>query len=386
MLDDIKKIIPKTNDDDFETIYDNIVNKQKKKSFNYKYLLGFVASFLLIAITIPLALTINSNNNEINSENESSIPSIIDDNKRHNTIFNETSLIGIAAYKEFDSNKTNEIRNVSFKSKELATLNNNSENEISEDDNLKFSYPYDYVKIVDAYKFSINVNEIEDSYANDIISTNCGLNEIEVVVANFETYVEEKETLYLSVQDTLISLRGENGYYTILDNSGQKIYKGFLHVFSSHKKLLDNEVSKDFTPPVLSIFLKESEDNRYVYFASSDDLLSPYDYNEKLAFKNTSEIEYVSRDYIYSLYEISKVPVKNVEVKIININLEKFYLEVLSEGENKLKYVTFNDHTEGTLISSLKVDDLIVVEYDDLYERYNPVSVIANKITLSENV
>ena len=385
MLDNIKKIIPKTNDDDFETIYENIVNKQKKKEFNYKYILGFVASFLLIAITIPLALTINSNNNEINSEKESSIPTIIDD-KHHNTIFNETSLIGIAAYKAFDSNKTNEIRNVSFKSKELTTLNNTSENKNSEDDYLKVSYPYDYVKIVDAYKFSINVNEIEDLYANDVISTNCGLNEIEVVVANFETYIEEKGTLYLSVQDTLISLRGENGYYTILDNSGQKIYKGFLHVFSSHKKLLDTEVSKDFTPPLLSIFLKESEDNRYVYFKSSDDILSPYDYNEKLAFKNIGEIEYVSRDYIYSLYEISKVPVKNVEVKIISINFEKFYLEVLSEGENKLKYVTFNDHTEGTLVSSLNVNDLIIVEYDDLYERYNPISVIANKITLSENV
>ena len=383
MLDDIKKIIPKTNDDDdFETIYENIVNKQKKKEFNYKYILGFVASFLLIAITIPLALTINSNNNEINSEKESSIPTIIDD-KHHNTIFNETSLIGIAAYKAFDSNKTNEIRNVSFKSKELETLNNTSENKNSEDDYLKVSYPYDYVKIVKAYKFSIDVNEIEDLYANDVISTNCGLNEIEVVVANFETYIEEKGTLYLSVQDTLISLRGENGYYTILDNSGQKIYKGFLHVFSSHKKLLDNEISKDFTPPVLSIFLKESEDNRYVYFASSDNLLSPYDYNEKLAFKNIGEIEYVSRDYIYSLYEISKVPVKNVEVKILSINLEKFYLEVLSEGENKLKYVTYNKNTEGVLISSLKVDDLIIIEYDDLYERYNPISVIANKITLS---
>ena len=222
MLDNIKKIIPKTNDDDFETIYENIVNKQKKKEFNYKYILGFVASFLLIAITIPLALTINSNNNEINSEKESSIPTIIDD-KHHNTIFNETSLIGIAAYKAFDSNKTNEIRNVSFKSKELTTLNNTSENKNSEDDYLKVSYPYDYVKIVDAYKFSIDVNEIEDLYANDVISTNCGLNEIEVVVANFETYIEEKGTLYLSVQDTLISLRGENGYYTILDNSGQKI-------------------------------------------------------------------------------------------------------------------------------------------------------------------
>lgn len=385
MLDNIKKIIPKTNDDDFETIYENIVNKQKKKEFNYKYILGFVASFLLIAITIPLALTINSNNNEINSEKESSIPTIIDD-KHHNTIFNETSLIGIAAYKAFDSNKTNEIRNVSFKNKELTTLNNTSENKNSEDDYLKVSYPYDYVKIVDAYKFSINVNEIEDLYANDVISTNCGLNEIEVVVANFETYIEEKGTLYLSVQDTLISLRGENGYYTILENSGQKIYKGFLHVFSSHKKLLDNEVSKDFTPPLLSIFLKEYEDNRYVYFKSSDDTLSPYDYNEKLAFKNIGEIEYVSRDYIYSLYEISKVPVKNVEVKIISINFEKFYLEVLSEGENKLKYVTFNDHTEGTLVSSLNVNDLIIVEYDDLYERYNPISVIANKITLSENV
>ena len=67
---------------------------------------------------------------------------IIDDNKRHNTIFNETSLIGIAAYKAFDSNKTNEIRNVSFKSKELTTLNNTSEIKNSEDDYLKVSYPY----------------------------------------------------------------------------------------------------------------------------------------------------------------------------------------------------------------------------------------------------
>lgn len=340
-------------------------------------------NLLLLILTIGLS---SCNINTLNSSNEKpTINSSIEDNNKeikYNASINENSLIGIAAYYEFDNKKLNNISNISFKNKN-SNLSNVS-NDTSEEEYLKISYPYDYVKIISAYKFSIYVDDIEDQVAKEIIENSCGLGELEVVISDFETYVERDETRYPSVQDTLISLRGYNGYYTILVNSGVYTDNNFLEVFSSHKKLLDEEVSKDFTPPILSIFLEKKNNNEhYVYFETSNDLLSFGNYNVEKAFKNTTEIENISRSTMYSTYELTKMPIKEVGATVLNIDLENKFIEV--ETIEKLKYVYFNEYTEGAEIASINIGDKIIVEYDFLFEKYNPIRVYANTIYSNVN-
>ena len=340
-------------------------------------------NFLLLILTMGLSsCSINLSNSS--SEKPTMNSSIEENNKEinYNASINENSLIGIAAYYEFDNKTVNNISNISIKNKNSDLID--CDYESKEEEYLKISYPYDYVKIISAYKFSIYVDDIEAQVAKEIIESSCGLGELEVVISDFETYVEKGETRYPSVQDTLISLRGYNGYYTILVNSGVYTNNNSLEVFSSHKKLLDEEVSKDFTPPILSIFLEKKNNNEhYVYFETSNDLLSFGNYNQEKAFKNTTEIENVSRSTMYSTYELTKMPTKEVSATVLNINIENKYLEV--ETIDKLKYVYFNDYTEGTEITSLNIGNIIIVEYDFLFEKYNPLRVYANTIYSNVN-
>lgn len=290
----------------------------------------------------------------------------------------ETSLIGIAAYAEFDGSAAKQLsgayRGIS---KTVGALNDNEQGEAEE--YLKISYTYDYVKIISAYKFSVNITDIADPVANKIIEESCGLGEVEVVVADFETYVDDNGNRTLSVSDTLISLRGINGYYTILVNSGMSEQDSFMHVFSSHKKLTDEDVSKDFTPPILSVFLKEEGEARYVYFETSDDLLSFGSYDPDSAFKNTTEVQTVSRNSLYSVLELTKLPTVEVEALVLDIDGERGLIEVGTQARLVCVYVS--EYTEGLGIQDISVGQTVIVEYDLLFDRYDPKSVTANSIT-----
>ena len=340
-------------------------------------------SLLLMVLAIGLS---SCNINTLNSSSEKpTMNSSIEENNKeinYNASINENSLIGIAAYYEFDNKTVNNITNISIKKNNSDLIETDTES--NKEEYLKISYPYDYVKVISAYKFNIYVDDIEDQVAKEIIENSCGLGELEVVISEFETYVEKDEIRYPSVQDTLISLRGYNGYYTILVNSGVYTNNNSLEVFSSHKKLLDEEVSKDFTPPILSIFLEKKNNNEhYVYFETSNDLLSFGNYNVDKAFKNTTEIINVSRSTMYSTYELTKMPIKEISATVLNVDIENKCLEV--ETIDKLKYVYFNEYTEGVDITSINVGNVILVEYDFLFERYNPERVYANTINLNLN-
>lgn len=396
MFDDIDKIIPKLDEKDSEAIYQKLSKKkvEKKSSIiNNRIIVAFATFVLLIFVVIPVGIMINNSNLGPNQPSGPSIgPEDSELQYNNNSFLNENFVIGIAAFKEFDETNAQKLSNLSirvnYKNSDVTTLDENleeSNGDISDVENetnepLKITYPYDYVKINSAYKFSINVINIEDNVAKEIIEENCGLGDIEVVVAEFETYVEENGYNILSVQDTLICLRGYNGYYTILVNSGVYTNDSSLHVFSSHKKLTEDEVSKDFTPPILSIFLKEENNSRYVYFETSDNLLSFGNYNQESAFKNIAEIERVSRDTMYSVLELTRLPVKEVEASVLEIDLDYKMLKV--KTEYNLEYVHIDENTESADIENISIGDIIIVEYDFLFEKYDPIKVTANSITI----
>ena len=86
---------------------------------------------------------------------------------------------------------------------------------------------------------------------------------------------------------------------------------------------------------------------------------------------------------MYSTYELTKMPIKEVSATVLNIDLENKFIEV--ETIEKLKYVYFNEYTEGAEIKSINIGDKIIVEYDFLFEKYNPERVYANTINLNLN-
>lgn len=397
MFDDIDKIIPKLDENDKEKIYRNISKKKvEKKAFNKKLILAFASVILLALIVIPISIAVGINNKPANTINTPPLP--IETQTTHEVQFDENNVVGMAAYSEFKNNTTNVKKR----------FNKSSEGSIPEDSNVetmntgeggnnnttstesnkiydKISYPYDYVKIKTAYKFTIEVERIEDELANQIIESNCGLGKLEVVVAEFETFVDENGNLVSSVGDTMISLRGYNGYYTILLNHASYEYQGDARSkstskFSSHKKLNSDGVEKDFTPPILTIVLVEENDTKSLYFEANMSKKN-VEFNKELAFNNIDEVVRVSRDTLYSAMELSKVKTVEVAARVVEIDLEKKVIIV--ESDVNLKYVYILSFTEGLNIEDIKIDDLIIVEHDKIFDEYNPVGVNANKISLN---
>lgn len=380
MFEKIKNIIPKVDENDYQKIYRNVISKKEVKKNKTKknislFTMAICLILLVLFISIPLSIYNKNNIKENPKDNiySEGVPGNQTDgfekwdnnsnSLKENTYNNKKSieLLGIAAYKEFDNYKR-----TSFKKLENDTY-------------LQVSYPFEYVKIKSAYKFTINIDDINDKLAKSIIENSCGLGKVEVVIADFITYTKEGQSLVMNVEDTLISLRGYNGYYTILSNSQKNMNEEIITIFSSHKQLTSNEVIKDFTPPVLSIFLQEYKENKYIYFETSDNLLTFGSYNEEYAFINEGSIETVDNDTLYSVLDVIKVPTIQINVTIKNINKEKRILEVISTQH--LQYVIVNENIN---INQFEIGQIIIVEYDMLFDDYNPLTVNANKIIIYE--
>lgn len=341
-----------------------------------KIAISFVLAVILIVgiLIIPSALN-NKNNNELN-QNQNIPGDNVGTNNDFSYIksYNENNILGIAAYKEFDNSKVMKMSNRIINKSKLASVSK------LDDEIIKVSYPFEYIKIVSASKFSVNIESIEDEYAENTIKGNCGLGALEVVYAEFDAYTADGTVL---LTDTLISIRGYNGYYTILANSIDFI-GNHTYVFSSHKKLLSDEVNKDFTPPILTVILEEEKDERYLFFESSETELGFSNFDKALAFKNTSIVEKVSKNTAYTMLELSRIPVISCNAEIVNIDLENKNIHIKSN--NNLKCIYYDDFTEGVSVNNLQIGDNIIIEYDYLFEGYNPFYTYVNSIEFNADI
>ena len=384
MLDELNKIVPKLDDNDSNKMYNNLSKKRvgkKDNKINVRFMVSLAAAVMLIAVIIPLGIFIstlssNQNSNNNNDNNNAVI---------HNYNFTAEELIGIAAYKVFDTNK-NKNKPTFFISDYYInysdiTDNNNSKSDTNNTTN-KISYSFDYIRIDSAYKFSINVSSISDEYANGIISDACGLGELEVVIAEFTTFVVIENNLEESISDTLICLRGYNGYYSILLNgyssSGGQIKD---YYFSSHKIIENGAITKAKKGPFLTIMVRSYGNTRYVHFERTTST-EPQNYSEDIAFKNTTEIVQASTSELYSVLNLTSFEsIVSVEGVIIKIDLDNNIIKVTTDDKYNLEYIIINDTTEGNKITELQIGDNIIIEYEFLYDRYNPITVYATKIS-----
>ena len=429
MLEDIKKTIPRLDENDAEKMYNNIVNRSKKTKvsiINKKMILAFSSFIMLLAAIISISIIVansgvqsntktNDNNTTIDEGGKSDNDNVggdstkpnqgndngNNDNQNNHTSYNvskdfvisDRQILGMAAFNEFD--KKDSIKLTSLK---INTLNEstNTDNEEESDETingyLKVSYPFDYVKIKRAFKFSIDASNINDEYAKEIISVNCGLGELEVVVAKFVAYYYDGTNMIPCIDDTLISIRGYNGYYTILENCWQQLVGVETYVFSSHKIITENSVDKDFTPPFVQIFVRIDGNNRYVYFKTSDVLLDSYGYDHKYAIKNIGVVETISGDTLYSVLSLTEFKTKTVEATVVAIDDENLIVDV--ETDTNLKKVYISKYTVGNgvfvytdgeqIFINLRFEkgSKILVEYCVLFLDYDPEEVLATDITI----
>lgn len=314
------------------------------------------------------------------------------------------TLLGIAAFREFEKPSINNTKSIARKISPGVSGLNSIDAEVEE--RLQLSYGFDYVKIHSATKFDLYIPEDSEGEALEAIKDAAGLGHLEVVVADFTTFIidpDEKniDKLIPSVSDTLIVFRGSQGLYTILSNSyalGDAYnYEQNHHywLFSSHKTITSSEVIKDFTPPIYGIILEMTDDDiYYISFTKDNEITSLWDF-----YANThstpqygidaSSVEKVSRDTLYSILELNSFPEKECVVQIQAIDIEKKRITVSSD--DALVYVFFDENTElnkepielSELWSMLFIGDYITVTYDNYFKDYHPTSVYANSVIVA---
>ncbi len=363
--------------------------------------------FVLISLFI-LSSCLPNKNIEINSSNNQN-ENLTQNLNKHNALLNGKNLLGLASFKEFETTNTKESTSLTSNLRTSINVFKNSDDETKHEveEYLKVSYAFDYVKIHSAIKFDLYV--VDDILNNGLeeLKLYTGLGNLEVVVAEFTTFVIDredydsdgnKEEILESITDTLISFKGPEGLYTILVNSyslGNELNYEDGHrywLFSSHKILTDTSVDKDFEPPIYCVLLEITDDNQYyLSFKKDNDITEISDLYQHRQYKIDSlKITKVARDTLYSVLELNTFTQREQIVQITSIDIEGNVIDVISD--NTLTKILIDEFTEldnklvelNELFSLLEVGSIVKVTYDEYFEGYQPTVVYANRVSIIE--
>ncbi|MBQ6817810.1 MAG: hypothetical protein IJO27_05200, partial [Bacilli bacterium] len=293
-------------------------------------------------------------------------------------------LIGIAAFRVFEEQKELSVNPLVFKDKYKARK---IENEYH-----KIDYDFEYIKIENAIKFDFEIKSNIDELAYQMLDAECGTGEVEVVIADFTTYsyIDGYNIPHRDIVDRLISIRGREGYFTIITNSGTRTETGWTDFFSSHKKLTSNSVEKDFTPPILTIYVEEIGEDLKIAFKASQDILSKNDFNDINKELVSGPFEEGAADEMYAALDLAKVPVKNIICQVERIDevlngTTKYYYLLVSNVVYDVKNIYIVDETVCDFKSEIEIGDQINVYFNFYYLSYNPGSIVALKVERVEN-
>ena len=357
-----------------------------------------IITVLVLTFVLLLSACVSSNNHPNNKIPNDDKVDDIEFNKSRVNRKSGSTLLGIAAFREFENNSNKQTKRVVHKLSNDDTLTLDNDEALEEEEYLKISYPFDYVKIHKATKFDLYISEDNEGLEFEALKYYTGLGELEVTVADFTTYIDDPDynKIIADVTDTLISFRGKNGLYTILLNSyargNENNYEnGHRYwLFSSHKTITATEIGKNFEPPIYSILLEITDEDEYkLSFKKDRDLTSLWTYfsEEKIKYNiDTNSIEYVARDTMYTILELSSLEELEVVVEIESIDVELKKIKVKSDGvlsEVILDgFTQYNNETIelAELLGMLLVGDIIRVSYDNYYEDYEPTVIYANSL------
>lgn len=385
MLEKLNETVPKLDEYDSNKMYNNIsnkMNKKIKKPLNWRFFISFATTVLLIAIMIPVGIAIAANNSR-NSNTTNTTPNnqnVVDGKELTEADFlTSENMLGVAAFKVFENNNSSVRNNKRFKPV-LTNTNkayfDNDENSLNDNSN-KISYEFDYVKILSAKKFSITIDDLShDETTKEIIESNCGLGEVDVVIADFETYIQKNGSLRSTISDELISIRGYNGYYTILLNSYLHWNGIEVSAYSSHKTITESAVEKDFTGTITTIFVRKENDRFYVSFRSEEHISSVYNYDLEHEYVS-SDIELANGSELYSALNLNTFTTTTIEGIIKNISIDTKRLSLEVSGGYRIVLLSSNKID----ISNFNIGDEVIVEYAKLYDEYAPHYINAISIT-----
>lgn len=332
---------------------------------------------------------IDNDLNDVNDNNKNT-----DDNKQlidKRSRFDSLSLLGIAAVKEVHSQEASK-RIERSKSKKVYV------DETINPEGLVISYPYSYIKIHNAKSFVINISDGKESLAFDDLRNNCGLGNLEVIIADFTTYSEENGIVSSCCSDTLIAFKGSKGICTILMNSYIRYPDKDItqYLFSSHKRLGQEEITKDFISDGYSVLLASTLEGNYLSF--TDGMCYPDDFlDEDKYFYDESKVVSVSNDSMYSILDLITFEetyvfgaISNVEINDNMLSSDVINIELICQEDEKVLNIIIDDLTlyndeyygiEAIKEFLLQSDSAMCkVSYYYLYDGYNPTTIYANSI------
>lgn len=255
---------------------------------------------------------------------------------------------------------------------------------------LQISYPYDYVKINAAKKYHVTIPDPATETASATVLNFCGLGDLDVVIADFTTYryLEQEygeqtdiEKLIPDITDTLISIKGTKGYYTILLNSYSFWENVTTFVFSSHKTISQGDVNKNLEPPIFGIKFAVYADGRgEISFSKTDGAAGFDDFGNASVYSlDCRDYEIMTRETLYSVLNLTRLPERRIGVQVIEVIAEKNLLKVTSDST--VEYVVLDEFTENmTGRAETLLDRYLEVSYDYLFEGYSPSVIYANAI------
>ena len=328
---------------------------------------GAIFSVMVFCLAMSLVLTsCKTDENNLPQDEPNVLPSV--QRKMENV-----QLVAIAVGRVFDG-------------KALSVKRSNSEDVPPI---LKYEYPFDYVKINSAMRYT--VNNIDFPLLNEV----CGEGEIEVFLTSFDTYIFADETKNIKslkpfIFDNLIVFRGELGIYSCMENSAtinnddMNNFISSIFEYSSHKRFGDKAIEKDFTPPLYQFYVKTQNDERALACIKSNEIgeIPP---ENSLEWTTLQGDEIVSSEELFSPIELHDMPQMSLQCTITEIG-ENYFLVKSNENLEKICF----DELTLFVIDDLpaKVDDFeegdsITVSFDKLYERYNPKIAIANMLVMN---
>jgi len=262
----------------------------------------------------------------------------------------------------------------------------------ADEDPLFIKYEFDFIKINEATHFV--AESIDFPFLNEI----CGNGEIEVFLTSFDTFVyaddtKDKNNLKHYVGDHLIVFRGEWGMYSCMANSASFRYidvhsyddkdVSIYHItqYSSHKRFGENSIDKDFKPPIYHFYVETINDVTSFACGVADVVvgLPPV---TLLDWKVLEGGDVVSSEELFSTEELSVMPETSQQCVITGVGDDYF----LVSGKYHLGKIFFDEYTlffieeQPVKSTDFEKGDAITVTFNQLYKKYNPKVVLANKI------
>lgn len=251
----------------------------------------------------------------------------------------------------------------------------------------RIEYPFGYIKIVNPYRFEIEIPENSGTFIEEKV----GFGVLEVIVCRVELLDYDES---ISFEEDYILFKGSQGIFGCLTNGGRYDWENHLFIseFSTHKTIEDSSVVKDLDKKTIKIYVYLKSDTPIeVRFENWGDL----SYYEGIYKPLNNSYKQVSRADVYKIAEFSAPELISCEVvfttiissetsfdtrKVYNVGIKPVSGKKLEslEIDNATK-IYLEDGSLGTL-EDLSYGAILKITYYKYYDEYDPKCPIVEDI------